>query len=35
MLVMPAEAQWIVQRGTADPTSGSLRGSEGRACHAR
>jgi len=26
MLVMPAEAEWIIQRTVADPTSGSLRG---------
>jgi len=25
MLVMPAELEWIVKRGAADPTSGSLQ----------
>jgi len=28
MPVMPAESQWMIQRGAADPTSGSLQ--EGR-----
>jgi len=25
MLVMPAEAKWMIERDAADPTSGSLR----------
>jgi hypothetical protein len=34
-LVTPAEAQWIIQRAMADPTSESLQVLEGHACHAR
>jgi hypothetical protein len=35
VLVTPAEAQWIIQRATADATSEFLRMSEGHACRAR